>query len=79
MKHTLKTGGKRMTAFLLILITVVSLFSGTALAAQVDEYHDPAEHWLTALDRTNELDANSTVTYETFYYGVSKQNTSFIV
>ena len=79
MKHTLKTGGKRMTAFLLILITVVSLFSGTALAAQVDEYHDPAEHWLTALDRTNELDANSTVTYETFYCGVCKQNTSFIV
>ena len=79
MKHTLKTGGKRMTALLLILITVVSLFSGTALAAQVDEYHDPAEHWLTALDRTNELDVNSTVTYETFYCGVCKQNTSFIV
>lgn len=79
MKHILKTGGKRMTALLLVLIAVVSLFSGTALAAQVDEYHDPAEHWLTALNRTDELDVNATVTYETFYCDLCKQNTSFMV
>lgn len=79
MKKTMKIGGKRMTAMLLVLITVISMFSGTALAAQVDEYHDPAEHWLSAMNRTNELDANATVTHETFYCAQCAQNTSFMI
>lgn len=49
------------------LLTVVMLFSlvPAAFAAQENGYHDPAEHWLTANNRTNELDANAVVTRET--------------
>ena len=39
----------------------------TASAAQQNSYHDPAEHWQQASNRTNELDVNSIVTHETFY------------
>lgn len=58
MNKTVKTNGKRMTALMLVLVLVVSMFSTTAFAAQEDNYHDPAEHWLNAANRTNELDAN---------------------
>ena len=51
----------------------------TASAAQQNSYHDPAEHWLTANNRTNELDANSTVTRETFKCGECGKATSFEV
>ena len=51
----------------------------TAFAAQQDSYHDPAENWQEANNRTNELDANATVTHETFNCKVCKQQTSFIV
>lgn len=49
------------------LLAVVMLFSlvPAAFAAQENGYHDPAEHWLTANNRTNELDANAVVTRET--------------
>ena len=41
----------------------------TAFAAQQNSYHDPDEHWMQASGRTNELDANSVVTRETFKCG----------
>lgn len=49
-------------------LAVVLLFSlvPAASAAQQNSYHDPAENWKEALDRTNELDANAVVTHETF-------------
>ena len=58
MNHCIKTKGKRMTALFLVLVLALSMFSTTAFAAQEDNYHDPAEHWLTASNRTNELDAS---------------------
>lgn len=79
MNKSVKTHGKRMTALMLVLVLVVSLFSTTAMAAQEDNYHDPAEHWLSAVNRTNELDANATVTHETFVCSICKQPTSFMV
>lgn len=51
----------------------------SAFAAQENGYHDPAEHWLTANDRTNELDANAVVTHETFTCCVCEKKTSFLV
>lgn len=77
MNKTVKTNGKRMTALMLVLVLVVSMFSTTAFAAQEDNYHDPAEHWLNAANRTNELDANAVVTHETFNCAVCGASRSF--
>ena len=79
MSYTIRKYSRSTLALLLALTTILSLFSPVAFAAQEDNYHDPAEHWLTANNRTNELDANSTVTHETFNCAECGQNTSFIV
>ena len=62
---TTRHGLKRMTALLLAVVLCVGMVP-TAFAAQQDSYHDPAENWQEANNRTNELDANATVTHETF-------------
>ena len=79
MNHCIKGNGKRVTALFLVLVLAFSMFSTTAFAAQEDNYHDPAEHWLSAINRTNELDANAVVTQETFTCAICKQATSFQV
>lgn len=63
---------------LLTLILCLGM-APSAFAAQQNSYHDPAEHWLTANNRTNELDANSVVTRETFQCGECGKATSFEV
>ena len=68
--------GKRSVALLLALTLMFSMLP-TAFAAQQNSYHDPAEHWLTANNRTNELDVNAVVTHETFNCGVCGKQTSF--
>lgn len=78
MTNTVKKHGKRTVAMLLLLVTIVSMFSGTAFAAQENSYHDPAENWLTANNRTNELDVNAVVTHETFYCAECEQSTTFM-
>ena len=50
----------------LLALTLMFSMLPTAFAAQQNSYHDPAEHWMQASGRTNELDANSVVTHETF-------------
>lgn len=77
MKKSICKHGKRLSAMLLVVALMLSMFSMTALAAQENGYHDPAEHWLTANNRTNELDANAVVTYETFNCAVCGKATSF--
>ena len=67
----------RILALLLTFILAMSLLPTSAFAGQADEYHDPAEHWLNAGNRTNELDANAIVTHETYYCYVCKQQTNF--
>lgn len=67
---------RRALSLLLALVLCLGL-APAALAGQVDGYHDPAEHWLTANNRTNELDANATVTRETFNCGECGKPTSF--
>ena len=62
------------------LLTLALIFSmlPTAFAAQQNSYHDPAEHWMQASGRTNELDANSVVTHETFTCHECGKQTSFL-
>ena len=68
----------RVTAMLLTLALCLGMIP-TAFAAQQNSYHDPAEHWMQASGRTNELDANSVVTRETFKCGECGKATSFEV
>ncbi len=68
----------RVTAMLLTLALCLGMIP-TASAAQQNSYHDPAEHWMQASGRTNELDANSVVTRETFKCGECGKATSFEV
>jgi len=58
---------------------VASLLPGAAFAAQPTTYRDPAEHWMNAGSRTNELDINAVVSHETFYCHSCKQHTSFTI
>ena len=69
---------RRLSALLLVLAVMLSLVP-TAFAGQQDSYHDPAEHWKEANNRTNELDANAVVTIETFTCGECGKATSFEV
>ena len=69
---------RRLTALLLVVAVMLSLVP-SAFAAQQNSYHDPAEHWQEALNRTNELDANSVVTVETFDCCICDKATAFEV
>lgn len=69
---------RRPMALLLSLVLCVGLVP-SAFAAQQDSYHDPADHWQEANNRTNELDANAVVTIETFTCGECGMATSFEV
>lgn len=45
-------------------------------AAQSNEYVDPADVWISSVGRTNELDVNATITYETALCGVCNKHTT---
>ena len=47
----------------------------TTYAAQVNEYVDPADIWVSANGRTNELDFNATITQETSWCTVCNKDT----
>ncbi len=70
MERTIKNNHcKKALAFILMLSVLLGMFplpGHKAYAAQQNSYHDPAEHWMSAVNRTNELDANAVVTEETF-------------
>ena len=68
---------RRPMALLLSLVLCIGLVP-SALAAQQNSYHDPAEHWQEANNRTNELDSNATITHETFTCGECGKQTSFL-
>lgn len=67
---------RRCLAGLLCVALICSL-APAAFAAQENSYHDPAEHWLTANDRTDELDANSIISQETFLCAECEKYTTF--
>ena len=62
----------------LLALTLMFSMLPTAFAAQQNSYHDPAEHWMQASGRTNELDANSVITHETFTCHECGKQTSFL-
>lgn len=49
---------RSLLAGFLAVVMLASLVPA-ASAAQQNSYHDPAEHWQEANNRTNELDANA--------------------
>lgn len=53
---------RRALALLLAVVLCFSLIP-TAFAAQQNSYHDPAEHWLSANDRTNEVESFAAVSF----------------
>ena len=61
-------------------LAVSTLLSGftpiTTYAAQVNEYVDPADIWVSANGRTNELDFNATITQETSWCTVCNKDTN---
>ena len=76
--HTNKRG-HRALSLLMAVMMILSLFSTTVLAAQPTAYRDPAEHWMSAGNRTSELDVNAVTTKESFPCYACGQTTSFTV
>ena len=67
----IRSNYKRLLAFILMFAVLFGQFmpcmpQNVAYAAQQNSYHDPAEHWTTSSNRTNELDANAVTSQETF-------------
>lgn len=57
---------KSVMSMTLAVIMILGSLPGMAVfAAQKNEYADPADNWLITNSRTNELDINATITYET--------------
>lgn len=57
------------------VMTLSALPTINVQAAQVNEYIDPADVWITSNGRTNELDFNATITQETSYCPVCNKDT----
>ena len=74
---TMKKHARSALALMLAAALCVGMTPG-AFAAQENSYHDPAEHWQEADNRTNELDVNATITHETFQCRECRQQTSFL-
>ena len=78
MKSHTKHGVNRLLALLLVLVLCMNL-APAVFAAQPATYRDPAEHWMDAGSRTNELDVNAVVSHETFYCSNCAMHTAFTV
>lgn len=71
MKTKIKSILSSLLAFTMLLSTAPTL----TYAAQSNDYVDPADVWITANGRTNELDMNATTTYEISYCTVCEKDT----
>ena len=67
---------KRILAGIMAASVAISLVPTLSYAAQSNEYVDPADVWIEANGRTNELDINATTTYETVYCPVCDMETT---
>ena len=67
---------KRILAGIMAASMAISLVPTLSYAAQSNEYVDPADVWIEANGRTNELDINATTTYETVYCPVCDMETT---
>lgn len=67
---------KSIISMLLACVMIIGMMP-TIFAAQDNEYVDPADSWVVANGRTNELDMNATTTYETQYcFECNKETTT---
>lgn len=71
-KHSIRT---ILSGFLTAVMLIGTFPSITVNAAQINEYVDPADTWITSNGRSNELDFNATVTQETVYCCVCQKDT----
>ena len=69
---------KSVISMLLAVIIVAGTLPMSVLAAQSNEYVDPADNWISSNNRTNELDVNATITNETQYCNVCRKTTSVL-
>ena len=77
MKRKRSVSLKLMVARFLTIIMLAGLIpSNFVFASQTSDYVDPADIWLTANGRTNELDVNASTTYETQYCSVCDKDTT---
>ena len=73
-KHSLKFKSV-ISVILTVMMLVGTLPTVSVFAAQKSDYVDPADNWLSTSSRTNELDMNATVTYETEFCGICNKST----
>ncbi|MCH5212811.1 MAG: S-layer homology domain-containing protein [Oscillospiraceae bacterium] len=71
-KHFIKSA---ISGFLAAIMTIGTIPAISVSAAQVNEYIDPADVWITSNGRTNELDFNATITQETGWCPVCNKDT----
>ncbi|MDO5396880.1 MAG: S-layer homology domain-containing protein [bacterium] len=71
-KHSVKS---LLSGLLAAVMTIGALPAVSVSAAQVNEYIDPADVWITSNGRTNELDFNATITQETAWCPVCNKDT----
>ena len=67
-----------ISACLALTMVVGMLPTINVFAAQKSDYEDPADNWLKTNNRTNELDMNATVTYETQWCPVCNKHTTVL-
>lgn len=74
---------KSVISLLLAMVIVMGLVPAAGpvitYAAQSNEYVDPADVWMSANGRTNELDINATITYETLTCYFCNKDTTVMV
>ena len=66
---------KNILSLVMATTMLVSTAPTISYAAQINEYVDPADTWITSNGRSNELDFNATVTQETVYCCVCNKDT----
>lgn len=76
-KHSLKMKSV-ISAVLAVVMILGTLPVMNVFAAQKSDYEDPADNWLKTNNRTNELDMNATVTYETQWCPVCNKDTTVL-
>ena len=69
---------KSVISMLLAVILIAGTIPVSVFAAQKSDYEDPADNWLKTNNRTNELDMNATVTYETQWCPVCNKDTTVL-
>ena len=71
----IKSKIKSILSAVLAVSMLLTLMPTITFASQASDYVDPADIWLKANGRTNELDLNATTTYETSYCTVCERDT----